>query len=213
VPRVSVELSNASLAMVDRIILDVSVLCPLFQHLFYSAATVYGIQRLLPSVNRSLLKRFIESDSSTFQRDILKEANFKTAVIEHQLVHFSNGTIKILDKDVQKDRIRFAVPNKSDKHKIAVGKAFPFLGAASAWDIISLFDSALASPGDIFVRDLALWNKQLVPVASRIMIMAQMEDVNRFGGGSWKLSAFSSLLCLCRWIGPFMAPSCSRRTS
>lgn len=178
VPRVPIELGNATAAMVDRIILDISVICPMFQHLFYSVATLHGIQRLLPTINRTLLKRFIESDDSIFRRDFLKEAHFKTIVSESQMVQFSDGKMMILEGDVHKDRIRFAVPTKSDKSKIAVGKCFPFFGAASVWDMISLFNSALQSPGKIFMRDMALWNKKLVPLASRLMMMAQVQDVN-----------------------------------
>jgi hypothetical protein len=177
VPRIGPELTNASMAMIDRMILDVSVFCPLFQHLFYSVATIFGVIRSLPTINRQLLKRFIQSDASIFRRDVVKEANFKTTVTEFQLVQFSNGALKILDKSVGKDRIRFAVPNKSDRSKAAVGKMFPTFGAASPWEIISLFNSALGSPGDVFVRDLALWDKNLVPIASRLMMMAQVEDV------------------------------------
>lgn len=178
IPRAGAELENLRTRMGERLAQDISVLCPPFQHVILSVSTVVRASRLFPGVNRPLLKKIVESETVMSGRDFVVEANFKQRFPEFQMVRISDGRLSIMEQSLGGQRIGLSVPRKTEKGKPAIGKIISTFGASDPWDIISLFNAAFDRPGQLFVRDLVLWDSKLSPIVCRLVMMIETISVD-----------------------------------
>lgn len=174
-PQFPKELDNLRAGFVSAIIREKVVLCPTFQFLLGSASTANGYD-LYSSTDKAILKNIVEPDLAT-GRDFVKEAFVRQRSRAYQLVQFDHGRIKIIEEHEMGDRIGFSTPKKKVGKK-ALGYIIPNFGVASPIEAYSLMNSALGTPGEVFVADLMIWNTKLEATPSRIMMLAQFESIS-----------------------------------
>jgi hypothetical protein len=177
-PQKTREIANKASTFINSILSERSVFCPAFQYVIATCCAASGYSRAYTAYEKVILKNIVE-DEAIVGRVFAKEAMIRERCAAYQLVALEHGRLRIIESVGAEEKIGFtAFSTLNYKSKKAVGMLLPSFGISIPFRAYSLYNSALRSPGEIFVADLNLWNKDLQVIASRIMMLAQFETVD-----------------------------------
>lgn len=182
-PNPTAEIISLNRLMADHIISNASFLCPAFQYLFSMIATVLGLKSHYSSSAKVQLRSIMNDEIifGTHQESIDK---IKTECSSWQIVSFKNGRLVVDESENLGNRIAWSTQKVRRgvvaRSKIEIGKAFNPFGVANPDEMVSMFNSSIASPGEIIVRDFAMWDKHLLSIGTRFAMVTEILDIDHF---------------------------------
>jgi hypothetical protein len=182
-PNVEAEIMALQKLMAERMVSKAPFLCPALQYLFAMVSTASGLKTTYSTVSKMHLRSII-LDEVIFGHHQASLDRIKAECKSWQTVSIQNGRLKIDDSSEMGARLGWSVrkvkKGQYGRAKLDVGNCFNSFGVGNPDDLICMFNSAIATPGEVIVRDLAMWDKHLMSIGSRFVMMAEVVGIDEF---------------------------------